>query len=155
MVDEVAALEAQVCADLLVDGPGEFLVQFPGDEAEEGGAESDYAGHGDQVWPHRDPQIEVVFLDVVLLEEGGDGIADLVHLDGRVDQDCQVVGADADDLDGVLLVQRVVHEHELVDEAEDEEGEVAGDGAGDAAGLVGVGGERHLELGEDIAASAR
>lgn len=102
-----------------------------------------------------DPKIEVCGVDMIELNEVRNGVLDLIYLDSRVDQDCHVVRADADDLNGVLLIQRIVDQHELIDEAKDEEGEVAWDGASDAAGLVGVRRERYLELSEDISAVVR
>jgi len=94
----------------------------------------------------------VVLTDVAQADKGGNSLFDLVQLDGSVHQDGNVVGADANHLNGVFLVQGVVNEYELVDEAEDKEGEVARDGASDTPSHVGIWCESHLELSEDIAA---
>jgi hypothetical protein len=49
---------------------------------------------------------------------------DLVQLNGRVDAYPEVVEAQANDLNCILLSERVVNEEELVQQTKDEEGEV-------------------------------
>jgi hypothetical protein len=83
---------------------------------------------------------------------------DLVDLDARVDENAKVHDAYADDLDGILAPQRVVHQHNLVKESKDEQRQVGRNGLcilGFArSGRI----PRHrqqlrLELGKDVSTS--
>ena len=109
LVDEIAPLDLQVRGDLLVDCPGEFLVQFPRNEQKQSRAEGDDAGNRDKERVNMGPETDIVLADVVGIDEGGNRAVDLLDLDRSVDEDGAIVSADANDLNGVLFVQRIVH----------------------------------------------
>ena len=125
LIGQISLLQPQVGGDVLVDRPGEFVVQLPRDEAQQHRAERDHTGRGDQAGVQVGPGAGV---DVARHEQLVDRLVHLVHLHRRVDHHAQVVHADTDHLNGVLQPQRVPDEHQLVYEAEDEDRKVGGDG---------------------------
>lgn len=102
--DEVAALHAQIGGDVLVDGPREFVVEFPRDEGQTDGSEAENGGDGDEIWSSTVPDVATLFG-----EAHGD-VRDLFHLDCAVDEQADVVDDETDDLNGVLQSQAVPDE---------------------------------------------
>ena len=152
LIGQIPLLQPQVGGDVLVDRPGEFVVQLPRDEAQQHRAEGDHAGRGDQAGIQVGPRASV---DVARHEQLVDRLVHLVHLHRRVDHHAQVVHADPDHLDGILQPQRIPDEHQLVDKPKDENGEVGRDGQrphglGRRIGRARLPFQTRLELPEDI-----
>lgn len=82
LVGQIASLQTQISADVLIDGPSKFIVELPGLECEEDGCDSHAAWKGNQ---HRLNVVPEVGLDEVEAVKLVDGIADLVVLDSGVD----------------------------------------------------------------------
>lgn len=149
LVCQVTPLQSQVGADVLVDGPCEFIVQLPCDEGEQGGCECHQTRQGDEHGPDVEPELR---LDILVLVELVGGVPDLVELDGGVDGDTDVVDDESDDLNGILQSECVPHEPQLVQVAEHEDGKVCWDGAGLAVFNFGLGPfDAGLELAKDVA----
>src|SRR3569833_355571 len=125
LIVEESLLHPIVGTNLLQDIPGEHLVELPGDETHHHRRHGDDDRDGYQVWPHERPQVRLAGfqLDGAPVLQLRHGVLDLVDLDGRVDQDGHVGGADADDLNRVLHPQGIPHEDQLVQVGEEEEGE--------------------------------
>jgi len=126
LIDQIPPLQAQICRNMLVDGPGKLIIKLPGNDAHQYSAKGDDTGHGNQKRMHIAPEMTI---NLIVIVELADGIADLIVLDGGVDQHGNVERAQSDDLNGVLEAQGIPHQGELKDEAENEEGEIGGDGA--------------------------
>jgi hypothetical protein len=148
LVRQITALEAQVSADVLVNGPSELVVQLPCDKGEDDGCEGHEGGHSDE---HGLDVLPEVCGNKGLGEEDVGSIPDLIVLDAGVDENADIVDDDANDLNRVLHAQGVPDEEELVEVAEHEDGEVGGDGAALAADLVGLKVQVGAEAAEDIA----
>jgi hypothetical protein len=149
LVGEITPLQAQICADVLVDGPRKLVVQLPCFKGKEDRSERHQAGQGNEHGLYVDPEL---FVDESLLVQRVCGIFDLVKLDGSVDENAHVVDDESDDLNGVLQPQGVPHEPQLVKVAEHEDGQVGGDGAGFAVPGIGLPVDVALEFAKDIAA---
>ncbi len=152
LVCQIAPLQSQVGADVLVDGPGKLVVELPGDEAKSQGCDGHEHRDGDEHGLDGEPEVGG---DEVLVVEDLCGVSDLVVLDGGVDHDADVVDDEADDLDGVLQAQGVPDEEQLVQVGEHEDGEVGGDGAGIAVDVGCFKVQRGLEEAKDITGGAR
>lgn len=127
LVVKESLLHPVVGTNVLEDIPGELLVELPGDEDHDDGAQADDARddaeEGNDVFP------EVVLSQGTLCDgQDVDGLLDLVNLDGREDKEGHVRDAHEDDLDRVLHPQRVPYQDQLVYEGEDEEREEGRDG---------------------------
>lgn len=109
LVVEEALLHAVVGADLLQNVPGKLAVQLIGDEAHGDGDDANDGGNRNEERPTQLPDVLVL---PVRLERAGpqkavDRVVDLVDLQDRVDEQCQVGHAQADDLNCVLEPQGV------------------------------------------------
>jgi hypothetical protein len=83
LINQISPLQAQIGANLLVNGPREFIVQLPRDEAKNDRAQSNDTRQCNKVWLNFRP---VLGFNKVLLLEVGSRIFDLVDLDGGVDE---------------------------------------------------------------------
>ena len=99
LVLKVATLHSQVGRDALVDGPGKFVVKFPGACGKEDRADRENAGNSDQEWLGVGPY---VLADIIVLGQAQNGVSDLVHLNGAVDEQANIVHNQSDNLDGVF-----------------------------------------------------
>ena len=148
LVSQIAPLQSCVGTDALVDGPCKLIVQLPCFEGENESSDSHQHGQSDE---HRLDVVPEVLGDEAARVEVVGSVLDLVELDGRVDENADVVQNETDDLNGVLHAQGIPCKEELVDIAEHEDGEESGN----RAGLVGActrGREMDLilELAKDI-----
>jgi hypothetical protein len=158
LIMEEALLHAVVGTNRLENVPCKFLVQLPGDEAHDDEADGDNDGDRNQEATNVAPDLVrlVVREQGVSIAEHRDGLADLVNLDGGKDHHGQVGDAEANDLDRVLHPEGVPRQHDLVQEAKDEEREKGGDDFVLRRRLVAV---RYMvahacgELGKDIGLS--
>src|SRR5690242_4562444 len=148
LVCQIAPLQSEISANVLVDGPGKLVVQLPSNEAKSESRKGHDDGHGDE--QGLDIMPKVGGNEVLVVEDLG-GVSDLVKLDGGVDHDTDVVHDEADDLNGVLEAQGVPDEEQLVEVAEHEDGKVGGDGAGIAVDVGGFKVQLALEAAKDIA----
>lgn len=150
LVDQKPFLHAQIGADLLVDGPGEFAIQLPCYKGQEEGADTNNNGNSDQEGHDIGP---VLRSEEVQSHQAVGGIQDLIELDGSIYQNSQVHKYQANDLNSVLRGESIVDEDELVDEGEDEETKVGRNSSGELGGRLffSLAVERMSELDEDIA----
>jgi len=155
LVVQETLLHAVVSTNLLENVPGKLLVQLPRYEGHEHRGHGDDAGNGHEKGADGGPEIRPV-VDTVdngaLTSQDVDGVADLIDLDGRVDEDGQVGEGEADDLNRVLHTQRVPDKYQLVQEGEDEERQEGRDGPVLADRIVVELPNVGLELGEDVSA---
>lgn len=140
---------------MLVNGPGKLIVQLPSNESEDEGCDGHQNRLGNQFGPDLGPNSLMFIFDKVTtikgaIPQGFDSIVDLVKLNGCVDENADVVENEPDDLNGVLLLQGIVDEDELVDVAKHEDGEVSGDGADFIVVFGDVSAQAGLELGKDV-----
>lgn len=124
LVNQIPVLQLDICTDLLVNRPCKFLVQLPSDDSETQRAYSSNDRKSNEIRPDVGPEI---LLDELQISQLLEGVVDLIALYGCVDKNGHVHGHDADDLNGVLRAESIVHEQQLVHEAENEEGEVGWD----------------------------
>lgn len=104
LVGEVAALQTEVGADMFVDGPGEFVVEFVGRVCHSDGEDADHAR-----------------------QRGHRGLCgreslDLSILHTTVDEEANVETNQSDDLDCVFPAQRVPDQNKLIQKGKDVEG---------------------------------
>jgi hypothetical protein len=149
LVGEVTPLQAQISADMLVDGPCKLVVQLPCFKSKENGRKCHQAGQGNEHGPDILPKLAG---DKTALAQLIGGLLDLVVLDGSVDENADVVDDEADDLNGVLQAQGVPHEPQLVYVSKHEDGQVGGNGAGLAVDALRLPVDAVLKLAKDIAA---
>lgn len=131
---------------MLINGPGEFIVELPGDNRHQQRAHRHDAGNDDEKRLGFAPN---VIVDRVVVGQHTHGFFDLLHLHGSVDQQPNVTDTQSDDLNRVLHAQSIVHQHQLVDESETVQREEGRDGFR-GGHLVGFGLQLNLEIGEDI-----
>jgi len=112
---------------VLIDGPGKFIIELPGNEGHDNGEESDNTWNGEQVWMHVIPDI-CFLVHVVQTLQGMDCLVDLIVLNGSIDKHAKIIDAKPDDLDGIFKSQGVVDEYQLVEKPEDKECKVCRDG---------------------------
>jgi hypothetical protein len=91
---------------MLVDGPGELVIELPRDKGEYGSEDTHQDGQSNQ---HRLNLTPEVFLDEFVPVQSPDSIVDLVVLDPCVQQDTGVVQDHANDLNGVFHSQGIIH----------------------------------------------
>ena len=120
LIVQISLLQPQVGGDVLVDRPGELVVQFPRDETQQHRPERYHTRRSDQTRIQVRPSARID----IRRPELGDGLSDLIHLHRRVDHHAQVVQAYPNHLDGILQAQRIPHQHQLVYEPEDENGQI-------------------------------
>ena len=91
---------------MFIDCPSEFIIKLPSYESHEDRPYCNNARNGNKersrVWPS-------IGFDPAFLGEIGDGILNLVHLHGGVDEESEVEETKADYLNRVLEAQSVVH----------------------------------------------
>ena len=127
LIGQIPPLEAQISADVLVDGPCKFIIQLPGDKTENKGSDGHDDGKGNE---QRLDLLPKLVDDPVLVVQDSDGVLDLVHLDGGVDQNADIVDDQADNLDSILHAEGIVDQDHLVYISKHEDGEIGGDGSG-------------------------
>lgn len=127
---QVSPLEPQIRRDVLVDGPCELAVKLPGDSAEQNGTQGDDTGTREKepVNLVPDVQTDLRLSPTGRIKQGVNGFLDLGHLHTRIDEHAGIVKAEPDDLNCVLRAQRIIHQDQLVQEAEDEQSQVCRDG---------------------------
>jgi hypothetical protein len=107
LVSQIAPLQPQVSADVLVNGPGKLVVQLPSLKCKQKGRKGHQTRQGNQqrtdLWPKRG-QHEVLSPQALC------GVLDLVKLNGGIDEDAEVVDDETDDLNRVLEAQGVPYE---------------------------------------------
>ncbi len=127
---EETLLHAVVCANVLEDIPGEFLIQLPGAKGHADGGESNNGRNGDE--KGLDVAPEFMRGDVVAESIGaaknGNSRLNLVDLDGGIDEHGQVGDADANDLNRVFHAEGIPDDDQLVEETKNEESEKGGNG---------------------------
>lgn len=110
---QIAPLHLQICADVLVNRPGEFVVQFP---------RNDRHQHRDQPNDTRNSNEKWLFLvpngciDEILGARAKlfNGFIDLILLYRGVDQKTNVIDAKPDDLNCILQTKSVIDQQQLV-----------------------------------------
>lgn len=103
-------LHTEIGADVLVYGPGKFVVKLPCLEGEQHGEDRDYARHRDQIWVHILPNVSR-FGNIVFGRQLLDCSLDLIVLNGSVDKHATIVRGEAKDLNRVLKSQGVVNQN--------------------------------------------
>jgi hypothetical protein len=111
---------------MFVDGPCELVVEFPSKESKHNRHNSHDNGQSNQ---HRLDFLPEMREDKGRFIECGNGLLDLIELNGSIDENADIVQDEPDDLNCVLESQGVVYKNNLVDETKHEDGEVCGDGA--------------------------
>jgi hypothetical protein len=111
---------------VFVDRPGEFVVQLPSDDGQANGSKRKNARNGNEERLGLSPNFQVNF---ILQAQGDHSFFDLIHLDSCIDQEADVIDADADDLNSVLEAEGIINEYYLVQETEDVEREKRGNGS--------------------------
>lgn len=124
LVSQIAALHLQISADVLVDCPRELVVEFPCHKCHQECAQSHNTRNDDQ---ERLGLIPDVQLNLVHIVQGCHGFSNLLHLDRSVDQESDVTDTQSDDLNCILHSQRIVDQHQFVEETEAIEGKESGD----------------------------
>lgn len=120
LVLEISALHSQVGRDSLVDGPGKLIVQFPGAAGQENGADCQNDRYGDQERLGIGPD---VLADEIIFGQLEDGVSDLIHLNGAVDEKTAVVHDQPNDLNGIFHAQGIPYEQQLIEKAKNVQGE--------------------------------
>jgi hypothetical protein len=149
LVGEITPLQAQISADVLVDGPCKLVVQLPCFKGKEDGRKCHQAGQGNKHGPDILPKLA---RDKAALAQLIGGIFDLVVLDRSVDENADVINDEADDLNRVLQAQGVPHQPQLVYVSKHEDGQIGGNGAGFTVNALGLPVDAVLKLAKDIAA---
>jgi hypothetical protein len=149
LVGEITPLQAQISADVLVDGPCKLVVQLPCFKGKEDGRKCHQAGQGNEHGPDILPKLA---RDKAALAQLIGGIFDLVVLDRSVDENADVINDEADDLNRVLQAQGVPHQPQLVYVSKHEDGQIGGNGAGFTVNALGLPVDAVLKLAKDIAA---
>lgn len=129
---------------MLVDGPRELIVELPRDKGHQECSQSDNTRNDDQERLRLIPNVQ---LDLVHVVQGCHSFSNLLDLHRSVDQESDVADTQSDDLNCVLHSQRIVDQHQFVEETEAIEGKEGGDCFG--GGTV-VGEFLDLEVREDI-----
>jgi hypothetical protein len=154
LVVEEALPHPVIGTDGLEDIPGEFLVKLPADEAHADSGKSNDGRNSHEIRPDLIPNAGdgLTGLKSTVLLQNLQGLADLVDLDGRVDQHGQVGNANTNSLDSILHAQGIPDDDQLVKETKDEERQKCRNGLGLRLNLLvlDVGLERVLKLGENI-----
>lgn len=112
---------------MLVNRPRKFVVQLPRNARHHYREEGNDTWHCKQVWSDIFPHL-LPWVNVSQLRQTTNSVIDLIILDCSVDKHTQIVAAESDNLNCVLESQGIVHQYQLVQETEDEEGEVCWDG---------------------------
>ena len=133
---------------MLVDGPGEFVIQLPCANHHETCHECDNARYGDQEPFCVGPSVRV---EVILLRQLEYCIFDLRHLYRTIEEQTSIVCDKSHDLNSVLQSQRIPHKHQFVDETEDIQGQEGRDRASVGIRIVRVSIEVDLKGREDVA----
>ena len=107
LVCQITPLQAQVSADVLVNGPRKLVVQLPCLECKEHGRKGHQTRQGDEHGLDVFPEFGINKVALVQLISG---VSDLVELDRGINEDTGVVDDETDDLNGVLQAQRIPHE---------------------------------------------
>ena len=115
LVLEIASFHSQVGRDALVDGPGKFIVEFPGAAGQKSRSHSNDSGYGDQERLCVAPNL---CLDEVVLRQLKHSVLDLRDLDRTVNKQANIVHDQANDLDSILHSQSIPDQEQLVEEAE-------------------------------------
>lgn len=147
-------LHAVISTNDLEDIPRKLLVELPGAEDHASRGESNHSRGGNEKRSNVGPQQirgHALAQSIDRCQHINSHL-NLVHLDGRVDEQGQVSNADANDLNRVLHAKRVPDDNQLVKEAKDEESEEGRDRLVLRLGIVGVdvGSEAYLELAKDV-----
>ncbi len=96
---QISPFHSQIRADVLVDGPRKFVVQFPSHKRHEHRSQGDHTRYGHEKRPRFDPYIVTGGAYRRDLE---DGFLYLIQLHGTIDQKSQVIDTEANHLNGVL-----------------------------------------------------
>ena len=115
LISEVSPFHPQVGADMFVDGPCEFVIQFPREETHGNRREHKNAGDGDQERPRFFPD---GFFDLVDASKVEDGLFDLIQLDSAIDQQTSIIHAESKNLNGIFQSKGIPDEDQLVEEPE-------------------------------------
>ena len=117
---------------MLVDRPCELIIELPRNVAKHRSEESNDDWNSNQVrldnWPEQLAFKQVTW--ACLAVKRPHSFMDLVDLNGRIDEEPEIVKTQSNDLNGVFQAQRVVHENKLINETKDEECEVCRDNLG-------------------------
>ncbi len=96
---------------MLVNRPGEFVVQFPRNDRHQHRDQSNDARNSNEKWLFLIPN---GCIDEILGAKLFNGFIDLIHLHRGVDQKTNVVDAKPDDLDCILQTKSVIDQQQLV-----------------------------------------
>lgn len=133
LICEIATLHPEICRNVLVNAPGELIVELPADDGHENSSESMDTWDCNQEGLDRRPYSGIhqqVVASRVISGKPGVCFLNLLNLDSAVDQQSEVKNAKSDDLDSVLQAQSIINQCDEKYVPKDEQCEVGWNGSG-------------------------